>query len=174
MKQKEFSIEAKETFRNVAKKYLEKRKQFLEIANRTPYLSGNDNIIGRIGEFIAYQYLEDTNRNPQKPNSKTNQGFDFFCDNNTKRIQVKTITHESKFKQNSRLKEPWDEFILIFISENLKVKKMGHITKQQLQKAINNKFEKYKSFTPQVTNYMLGEKGLFARHGRIVNADRYL
>lgn len=79
--------------RETSKRYLEARKHFLKIANATSELSGNDNIAGRIGEFIAYQYLKD--RIPRKNENRSQKGYDIICDENTK-VSVKTITDENE------------------------------------------------------------------------------
>ncbi|MEZ4991878.1 MAG: hypothetical protein R2824_15765 [Saprospiraceae bacterium] len=60
--------------KNTAKEYLIARKKFLDIANDTIELSGNDNIIGRIGEFIAYQLLKSQGRCPTKIRMQEERG----------------------------------------------------------------------------------------------------
>ncbi len=65
-------------FKITAKNYLKARQDFLTIAEKTDWLFGNDNLVGRIGEFIAYQYLHEHNRDPKRPKSKTEKGFDGY------------------------------------------------------------------------------------------------
>ena len=50
--------------KDICRDYLKARQNFLRIANEDEILKGNDNIIGRIGEFIAFQFLEQMNRHP--------------------------------------------------------------------------------------------------------------
>ena len=68
-------------FKTTARNYLIARQKFLKIAEKTDGLFGNDNLVGRIGEFVAYQYLHEHNRQPKRPASKSEKGFDYICDN---------------------------------------------------------------------------------------------
>ena len=154
-------------FKTTAKNYLKARRDFLTIAEKTDWLFGNDNLVGRIGEFIAYQFLHDNNRQPKRPASKTEKGFDFICDNGQKRVSVKTITAENKVGSTTVITEPWDELILIIINENIKIEKLGILTKEQFQKAADSGHIKSKK--PYARRTMLGQKGLISKFGIIVD-----
>ena len=153
-------------FRITARKYLKARQDFLAIAEKTDWLFGNDNLVGRIGEFIAYQYLYNHDRHPKRPTSKTEKGFDLICDNGQTRVSVKTITAENKVGSTTIITEPWDELILITINEDIKIEKFGILTKEQFQKAID--IGHIKSKKPYARRTMLGPKGLISKFGSIV------
>ena len=162
-------------FITTARNYLKARQDFLTIAEKTDWLFGNDNLVGRIGEFIAYQYLYDHNRQPKRPTSKTEKGFDFICDNGLTKISVKTITSENKAGSTTLITEPWDELILITIGESIKIEKIGILTKIQFQEAIKNGH--LKSQTPYARRSMLGSKGLITKYGKMIDpkiTEKYL
>ena len=164
-----------EKYKTTAKNYLEARKSFLAVANKTDWLFGNDNLVGRIGEFIAYQYLHEHKRNPRRPKRKTEKGYDFICDNGKTKVSVKTITFENKAGSTTIISEPWDELILITINDKVKVEKLGIITKSQFLEAIQNGHLKSKS--PYARRTMVGRNGLINKFGKIVNqeiTDKYL
>ena len=73
-------MKEEQIFRSLAKKYLEARNNFLQIAEKNSFTNKNNNLIGLIGEFIAYQFLNDQKRSPKAPKTKTQKGFDFSCD----------------------------------------------------------------------------------------------
>lgn len=57
--------------------YIHARKKILKLRERYPHRFGvNDNIIGRIGEFIALRFLEKQGQNPKKVLNPSNEGFD--------------------------------------------------------------------------------------------------
>ena len=155
-----------EQFKTTAKNYLKARQDFLTIAEKTDWLFGNDNLVGRIGEFIAYQYLHDYNRRPKRPTSKTEKGFDFICDNGQVKVSVKTITAENKIGSTTIITEPWDELILITINDKRKIDKFGIITKEQFHKAVDSGH--IKSKTPYARRTMVGPKGLITKFGTII------
>lgn len=107
--------------KKVCKNYLKARREFLDISNQQNELFGNDNIVGRIGEFIAIQFLRNYSRVPIKNLNKTQKGYDLLCNN--KKISVKTITCENLTKRTTRIKDPWDELVLIELKEG-KLKKL--------------------------------------------------
>ena len=154
-------------FKTIAKNYLKARQDFLTIAEKTHWLFGNDNLVGRIGEFIAYQYLHEHNRDPKRPKSKTEKGYDFLCDKGKVRVSVKTITSENKAGSTTIISEPWDELILITINSKSEIEKFGIITKDQFQKAIDRGH--IKSKTPYARRTMVGQKGLISIYGTIIN-----
>jgi hypothetical protein len=159
-----------ENLKTIAKNYLIARKTFLEIADKTDWLIGNDNLVGRIGEFIAYMYLKEQNRNPIRPKIKTEKGYDFICDNNKTKISVKTITHENKAGRTTRISEPWDELILITINEEIQIEKFGILTKKEFKNALDSNFLKSKN--PYARRTMVGEKGLISNFGRILPKEK--
>jgi hypothetical protein len=154
-------------YKLVAKNYLKARQDFLSVAEKTDWLFGNDNLVGRIGEFVAYQYLHEHNRQPVRPISRTEKGFDFLCDNGKTKISVKSITAENKAGSTTIISEPWDELILITINTKAKVEKLGIITKEQFQNAIEKGH--IKSKTPYARRSMVGSKGLISKFGEIIN-----
>ncbi|MBZ4042668.1 hypothetical protein [Flavobacterium hibisci] len=152
----------------LAKKYLSARREFLSaIREDHPELGGNDNIVGRIGEFVALQFLENSNRRVQKCKSATNKGFDIVCSNG-RQISVKTITAESKTGRSTKLKQPWQELIIIYIGKNYEVETIGHIHVEDYDIAISKKAAK----EDQVTDKrLLLEGGLFSEYGKLYTGE---
>jgi hypothetical protein len=113
--------------------------------------------------------LHDHNRQPKRPKSKTQKGFDFICDNGQTRVSVKTITTENKIGTTTVITEPWDEFILITINEHIKIEKFSILTKEQFNKAMDTGHIKSKK--PYASRTMLGSKGLISKFGSLVEKE---
>ena len=64
--------------KHLAREYLKARHIFLNAASKLPDLHGNDNIVGRIGELIAIQFLRDQGRLVEKNLSAVQKGFDLM------------------------------------------------------------------------------------------------
>jgi hypothetical protein len=161
-----------------AKAYLQARKIFLDIANNTKELDGNDNIMGRIGEFIAYQFLEKAGRKPLKNINKTQKGYDIECDEEKKtQVSVKLISSENKTERTTRLKEPWDELILIELGES-EVVRIGHLIKEQFNRALlenpKHSEKQYPKFSeePYIKKTMLNSKGLIGKYGVVYSSEK--
>lgn len=145
--------------------YLIARKKFLDFSNNCHLLSGNDNIIGsRIGEFIAWNFLNKQKRSPQINKKSNVKDFDIICKNNNAKVTVKLISAENKTGRTTRIGKNWDEFLLIILDKKYKVSKIGHITKKQFKKA--NKFGGVVEI-PLASRSMFAEKGLFSKYGKI-------
>lgn len=154
-----------EKLKKIAKDYLVARKKFRDEADNIPELFGNDNIIGRIGEFIALQFLEHKLKR-KKINRNENMvqaGYDIMADN--KMVSVKIITSENKKGNTTPIKDPWDELIIIELGENSKINKIGHITKDAFKKAIKDKF--LTNNNPIASRLMLKEGRLFNIYGKV-------
>lgn len=150
---------------NAISYYLKARKYFLETAIRYPQeLRGNDNIIGRIGEYRAIEYLQGRNMTPRKVASKSQQGYDIICNVNTK-VSVKVITCENTTGRTVRLTDPWDHFLLIEFDDNYEVNRVGYLTRDGFNKALNDNPKLSKK--PYVKITMLGPKGLIGRYGTV-------
>ena len=149
-------------------RYLQARHVLLEIGRRYPGLiGGNDNIIGRIGEYIALRFLERRlGQRPVRVTGNANPGYD-FVDADTQ-TQVKVITDENKEGRNVRLVEPWNQFVLIELGQHYRPVRIGIISKGQLQRACSE--NSGWSPTPIVKRTMLGPRGLIARYGRVYQA----
>jgi len=149
--------------RKTCNDYLNARMEFLKFANSlksNQLLNGNDNIIGsRIGEFIAWQLLNDQKRNPKINEQSNVKDFDIICGNGPKNVSVKLISPENKIGRTTRLGNTWDEFILILLDDDYKIKLIGQITKEQFEQ------DRKTSRNPYVSRTMLNEKGLFNRVG---------
>lgn len=148
--------------------YLEARSRLLDLGHRYPErIGGNDNLIGRIGEFLALRFLEAQGRRPTKIEHASNPGYD-LVDGDTK-IQVKVITAENKLGRNVRLRPPWDELLLIQLDENYQAVRIGSLSRERHERA---RIDHPKwSATPYVKLTMLGEKGLIGRYGRVYGTD---
>lgn len=154
--------------KEICREYLEARQTFLEIANEDDILKGNDNIIGRIGEFIAFQFLEQTNRNPIMNGNTVQKGFDIICDNVIE-VSVKMITHENKAGQTTKISEPWGELLIIILNADNKVEKIGHLTKEQFKRALINNSRW--SETPYARKTMLNANGLIGIYGKVYESS---
>jgi len=144
--------------------YLRARKNILELGHSYPErISGNDNIIGRIGEFIALRFLESLGQKPKKILHSSNPGYDFIDDDI--KTQVKVITSENKKGKNVRLKKPWNQFVLIELGDHYKPERVGILTEVEHQKALNE--NEGWSQTPVTKLSMLGNKGLIGRYGTV-------
>jgi hypothetical protein len=144
--------------------YLQVRHELLLLGQEHPArIGGNDNIIGRIGEFIALRFLESLGQRPTKVEGSSNPGYDLI--EGTLQTQVKVMTEENQRGRNVRLTEPWNQLVLIELGEHYKPKRIGLLTRaQHLQSCQENKTW---SSTPYVKRTMLGPKGLIGRYGRV-------
>lgn len=150
-------------------KYLQARKLILEVGERYPdRIGGNDNIIGRIGEFIGLRFLEAEGQSPTKVNGRSNPGYDLI--EGAKKTQVKVITSENQKGRNVRLKKPWNQFLLIELGENYKPERIGLISESQHEIALSE--NPTWSRTPIVKLTMLGDRGLIGRYGKVYLKDK--
>lgn len=145
--------------KRLAREYLKARHIFLKAALKLPDLHGNDNIVGRIGELVAIQFLRDQKRKVEKNASAVQKGFDLMT-SDKKMISVKTITAENKSGRTTKIKDPWDELVLITLNEKYKVDKIGHIKNSQLQKIFNQ--GGITSLEPYATRKLLEDGVLFS------------
>jgi len=153
-----------EKLKELARDYLIARKKFRDAADKIPELTGNDNIIGRIGEFIAMQFLEHKLKRKAIRNENMIQaGYDINA--NGKKVSVKTITSENKKGRTTPIKDPWDELIIIELGESFKVSRIGYISRDKFKKALKEKF--LKNPNPIASRSMLKEKRLFGKYGQI-------
>ena len=148
--------------------YLRARHALLELGRAHPgRIGGNDNIIGRIGEFIALRFLERLGRNPVRVLGGANPGYDLT--EGEEQIQVKVITEENQKGRNVRLTDPWTELVLIELGAEYRPSRIGIISRAQHRRACqeNNGW----SLSPYVKRTMLGPKGLIGRYGRVYSGD---
>lgn len=179
-------IDEIEPYRNAARDYLKARKKFLDIANeikeadvekKKNWLWGNDNIIGRIGEFIVYQYLTDLGVIIEERKNQSQKGWDFKCfraDMTEFYVSVKTITSENKIGNTSHITYPnniekgeelipWNELIVVILNKELKIEKIGHITREIFK-------DRNKSKNPTANKSWFNEKGLFKEY--VIKGDK--
>jgi hypothetical protein len=156
--------------------YLEARKRFLAIAKKYPdEIGGNDNIIGRIGEYLALRFLRSKGRSPRKTALLSQAGFDL--EDGEIKISVKILTAENKKGRVGRLKEPWHELVVIDLSADLSGT-IGFITRAQF----NDAYEKNPGWRadpawrnkPLVRASMLRPKGLIHDYGVVAKVDSFL
>ncbi len=150
----------------LAKRYLQARREFLLEANKIPELSGNDNFVGRIGELIALRYLQKQNRSVIKVTNKINKGFDLTCTEGSS-ISVKLITAENKSGRTTKLKQPWTELILISLNPHYSVDRIGQITYDNFQIAQNDGFITQQAFADK---RYLKDGPLFDKYGSLHKA----
>ena len=144
--------------------YLRARNRFLSVAALHPeLLAGNDNVIGRIGEYLAISYLRRQGRQTKKVESQSEKGHDLL-DGST-RISVKILTNENVKGRGVRLTEPWDELLVIDFDTHSLAYRVGHLLKSQfnMARSLNPGW----SALPIVKKTMLGSKGLIGKYGLV-------
>jgi hypothetical protein len=147
--------------------YLRARHALLEMGRRYPSrIGGNDNIPGRIGEFLALRFLEKKLRQqPSKVTQRSNPGYDLIDKKRKLLTQVKVITAENETGCSMRLKGGWDQFLLIQLGENYQPNRIGVLTAKQHKQARTD--NPGWSSKPRVKLTMLGGKGLIGRYGTV-------
>jgi len=160
-----------EDIQKAIQRYLTARRDLLALGEQYPErFGGNDNIIGRIGEFVALRYLEQQGRRPRKVEARANPGFDLV--EGDERIQVKVITRENKSGSTVPLHEDWTQFMLIEFNEEYRPVRIGQLTKDEHQQALKDGFAK--SETPTVRRSMLNPRGLIGRYGEVETVQNML
>jgi hypothetical protein len=146
--------------------YLKARGDLLGVSRQYPEeLGGNDNIIGRIGEYLAIKYLRAKGRIPRKTKRRAQKGYDLV--DGKRRISVKLLTDENQAQRGERLREPWDELLLISLDTKTLTYRVGHIQKKQFARA--RRKNRTWSKRPVVKKSMLGGKGLIGRYGTVTD-----
>jgi hypothetical protein len=149
-------------------RYLKARHQLIVFSKDFPErIGGNDNIIGRVGEFIALRFLERRGQRPRKHKSSSNKGYDLY--EGRRRTQVKVITEENRTGRTTRLPEHWHQFVLIELGPRYKCIRIGMLTSAQHKRARAK--DSRLSARPFVARSMLRKNGLIARHGDIFLED---
>ena len=148
--------------------YLQARHELILLGKAYPHrIGGNDNIIGRIGEFIALRFLESLGQKPMKVEGSSNQGYDFI--ERRLQTQVKVITEENKKGRNVRLVEPWTQLVIVELGEGYKPHRIGVLKKNQFHRArVENSTW---CATPYVKRSMLNKNGLIGKYGRVYQRD---
>lgn len=151
--------------KKLARDYLVARKKFRHAADKAPELNGNDNIIGRVGEFIAVQFLEHKikRRLVSRNENMVQVGYDIKADG--KKVSVKIITSENKSGRTTPIKDHWDELIIIELGVNSKVSQIGFISRDKFDEAVKDNL--FRNSHPTASRSMLKDGGLFSRYGRI-------
>ena len=144
--------------------YLAARNRFLAVAAEYPdLLAGNDNIIGRIGEYLAIAHLSGKGRASKKAVSKSQKGHDLLV--GSIQVSVKVLTSENKKGRGLRLTDPWDELLVLDFNTHSFEYRVGHLSRAQFNAALaeNPGWSK----NPIVKKTMLGIKGLIGRYGAV-------
>lgn len=155
---------ANNKLRILCRDYLLARKKFREIADKIPELAGNDNIIGRIGEFIALQFLRDICRRTHvvRNENPVEAGYDILADG--KKVSVKIITSENENGRITRIKDPWNELVLIEI-DYVKILRIGFLERETL-------VERKMNQNPIAKRSMLNDHGTIGKYGKVYTGDR--
>ena len=148
----------------VIREYLAARNRFLSLAARRPdLLAGNDNIVGRIGEYLAMSFLTTRGRITKKVQSRSEKGHDLLV--GTTRVSVKLLSSENVKGRGARLTEPWDELLILELDTQSLEYRIGHLLKSQFETALAQHPDWVRN--PIVKKTMLGPKGLIGRYGSI-------
>lgn len=108
----------------VIEDYLQARAALLALGRELPErIGGNDNSIGRIGEFLGMRFLEALGRAPRKAEGLSNPGYDLIDGDSC--IQVKAITRENQRGRSVRLTPDWNELLLIELGEHYTPVRIG-------------------------------------------------
>ena len=151
--------------KRVIENYLQARRAFFELEKKyLNELSGNDNIIGRIGEYIAIKYLEGEGRMSHKHDYRSTKGSDLKTTDGL--VSVKMMTSENKNGKGARLTEPWDEQDFILLDQNYRIASIGHLHHKDFQRYL--KEIPGRSKNPNINKRMLKQGGLFDRYGVVV------
>lgn len=155
----------------VAREYLEARHQFLTRAKSHPELAGNDNIMGRIGEMVAVQFLRSQGRKVDKHAAVNHAITDLAIVEEAgaeRLVSVKLISAENRGGTTTRLKYGWDEFILVELQANYEVKRLGWLTIEDLR---SQGHEALVESSPITKSSMLDAKGVVGRFGRVYDFE---
>lgn len=146
-------------------RYLRARHEVIELGRQYPArIDGNDNIIGRIGEFIALRYLEKLGQRPSKTDLASNNAGCDLVENRVK-TQVKVITEENKQGRSMRLRETWTQFVLVELGANYQCTRIGILTASEHRRARRENTSW--SAEPIVSIGMLAKNGLIGRYGTV-------
>ena len=155
--------------RELAKEYLKARQEFLIKSEKIEELKGNDNIVGRIGELVAIQFLQDRGIGAIKNSSQVQKGYDLTANNGKNKISVKIITAENKSGRTTKIKNPWTDLVLITLNSAYTVEKIGFIKNVDLKKAVLSGV--LKSEEPYASRKLLDKGSVFDLFGTIWEGD---
>lgn len=168
-----YKIKIKEKIR----KYLIARKEFLDFANKNDDLIGNDNIIGRIGEYIAINFYKEKGLKPIRAKTSNNPTFDLIV--NRKYVSVKIITSENKKGKTTEISDKknnsWDEVLIILLNEEYKVYKIGLLKRKIFEE--EKKKGNYKNKRFIADRKLFDPNGIFEQFGEVWSGkavERYL
>ena len=157
--------------KQVAREYLQARHDFLTKSAAYPELAGNDNLMGRIGEMVAVQFLRSQGRTVDKHEQSNYPVTDLqVAGANGKpiNVSVKLISAENKRGATTALKSGWDEFILVELQANYEVKRLGWLTTDDLRSSGQ---EGLGLTSPITKRRMLDADGLVGRFGRVYTIE---
>src|ERR1700683_5452055 len=156
---------------NAIHAYLKARSALRALGDSYPErMGGNDNLVGRIGEFMALRYFERQGRKPKKVrggNHSANPAFDLV--EGGARIQVKVISHENKRGHSTRLRAPWTELLLIELGPDYRHSRTGHLRAKDHVAA--RRADRRLSKFPVVRRSMLEANGLIGLYGEVTRGD---
>jgi hypothetical protein len=156
--------------KQVARDYLEARHVFLTKSAAYPELKGNDNLMGRIGEMVAVQFLRSQGRTVDKHEDSNFPVTDLAVKEpggKQRFVSVKLISAENTRGSSSALKYGWDEFILVELQANYEVKRLGWLTMEHLR---SQQQEGMVAGSPITKRRMLDADGLIGLFGQVYNS----
>lgn len=156
--------------KELAREYLKARHEFLTKSTAYPELAGNDNLMGRIGEMIAVQFLRSHGRKVNKYSTSNHAVTDLYTaesENASRSISVKLISAENKLGATTPLKNGWDEFILVELLPNYEVKRLGWLTVESLPPTIQKMLLQK---APITSRRMLEADGLIGSYGKVYDS----
>lgn len=157
--------------KQVAREYLKARHRFLTKSAVYPELAGNDNLMGRIGEMVAVQFLRNQGRIVNKHELSNHPITDLQVvgtDGAPLNVSVKLISAENKRGTTTALKSGWDEFILVELEANYEVQRLGWLSIENLR---SQGQEGLGLSSPITKRRMLDADGLIGQFGRVYTVE---
>ena len=157
--------------KELAREYLKARGEFLTKSADYPELAGNDNLMGRIGEMVAVQFLRSHGRKVDKHLKLNHAVTDLYtaeAGNASRSISVKLISAENQRGTTTLLKNGWDEFILVELLPNYEVKRLGWLTIESLPPTVQKTLLQK---APITSRRMLEANGLIGKHGKVYDSQ---
>lgn len=165
------SIHSNAEITSAIERYWSARMALIAIGEQYPYeFGGNDNLVGRIGEYLALGFLRTLGQAPRRPTILSNPGYDFI--EGEILTQVKTITPENIAGRLSRLKDPWTQLVIIVLDESHQPQKIGVLTAEQHAQALRD--HPTWSKNPVIRRSMLASTGIVGRYGTVYSSNDYL
>lgn len=139
-----------------------------DFADSNPYLRGNDNLMGRLGEFIAMNFLEaELNTVIEKAESKVNAHYDMrYKEGEWRHVNVKLITGENRNGRTTGITGNWQDLIIIELGKKYEILRIGWVKREDFEKLPKN------SKTLVASRGMLNTKGILGQNNKVLTREQ--